>query len=62
MTIRRCVAFLLQHALAAERRKTDDFAKTQHCAVLQDLQAIIRCAFLQQYALNQLELELYGAI
>jgi len=40
MTTTRCVAFLLQHALAAELRNTDVVAKTQHCAVLQDLRAI----------------------
>jgi len=40
MTVRRCVALLLQHALAAELRNTDAVAKTQHYAVLQELRAI----------------------
>ena len=52
MTIRRCVAFLMQHALAIELRNTDPVAKTQHCAVLHDLRAITWCAFLQQYAVH----------
>jgi len=51
MTIRRRVAFLLQHALTVELWQTDPVAKTQHPAVLRGVRTYTR-AFLQQYAVH----------